>query len=69
MGEHQKNLMGEILNFLTRYKEDENDFLKPRLHDASNTSNVGHRKHSTHRVAEVRMTNDKWPASNVGVGR
>ncbi len=43
--------------------------LKLRLHDASNTSNVGYWKHSTHRVAEAQMTNDKRPASNVGVGR
>lgn len=35
--------------------------LKPRLHDASNTSNVGHWKHSTHRVADVRMTNGQFP--------
>ncbi len=43
--------------------------VKPRLHDALNTSNVGYWKHSTHRVAEARMTNDERPASNVGVGR
>ncbi len=43
--------------------------LKPRLHNASNTFNVGYWKHSTHRVAEARMTNDEQPASNVGVGR
>ncbi len=43
--------------------------VKPRLQDASNTFNVGYWKHSTHRVAEGRMTNDERPASNVGVGR
>ncbi len=35
--------------------------VKPRLHDEANTSNVGHWKHSTHRVAEARMTNGQLP--------
>ncbi len=44
--------------------------VKPQLHDASNTSNVGHWQHSTHRVvAEVRTKNDERPATNIGVGR
>ncbi len=63
---------GESITYAVGRAIEENSIyrnVKPWLHDASNTSNVGSWKHSTDRVAEAQMTNDERPPSDVGVGR